>query len=151
MAEGEDVTPECYWTTTINTALIFWSDTVIPTNQARNLTKGHFCWRVHYNRVFFLHFVLDCLASLIQKYNLIYWPENAQTTPAFSNIVFFWQEKKKWDRCLVRDQSAGTDALTTCVLHFQDQLWHPSRGPKAKIKIGEEKSAMTHWVNNWFN
>lgn len=94
MAEGEDVTPECYWTTTINTALIFWSDTVIPTNQARNLTKGHFCWRVHYNRVFFLHFVLDCLASLIQKYNLIYWPENAQTTPAFSNIVFFWREKK---------------------------------------------------------
>lgn len=94
MAEDEDVTPECYWTTTINRALIFWFDTMIPTNQAHNLTKGHFCWRVHYNRVFFLHFVLDCLASLIQKYNLIYWPENAQTTPAFSNIVFFLMRKK---------------------------------------------------------
>lgn len=150
MAEDEDVTPECYWTTTINTALIFWSDTVIPTNQARNLTKGHFCWRVHYNRVF--SFTLSSIALQVSSGNITLSIDQKTHKPRQPLVILsFSDEKKKWDRCLVRDQSAGTDALTTCVLHFQDQLWHPSRGPKAKIKIGEEKSAMTHRVNNWFN
>lgn len=150
MAEDEDVTPECYWTTTINTALIFWSDTVIPTNQARNLTKGHFSWRVHYNRVF--SFTLSSIALQVSSGNITLSIDQKTHKPRQPLVILsFSDEKKKWDRCLVRDQSAGTDALTTCVLHFQDQLWHPSRGPKAKIKIGEEKSAMTHRVNNWFN
>lgn len=96
MAEDEDVTPECYWTTTINTALIFWSDTVIPTNQARNLTKGHFCWRVHYNRVF--SFTLSSIALQVSSRNITLSIDQKTHKPRQPLVILSFSDEKKKTR-----------------------------------------------------